>query len=147
MYWLFRPFLQWKCRDWTSWHFKWMSCLRESLPDHLFIQDLEVLLLREMWWLRVIPFLLLVSCYTITQHPGANSPNRHNPRNPLPCCLYTFLHAEGYYFLLSAKHWKTFQAYDRNRCCSLRYSDACLQPSPKSNHIRCEGVNYILWNT
>jgi len=29
----------------------------------------------------------------------------------------------------------------------LRHSDACLQPSPKSNHIRCEGVNYKLWNT
>lgn len=135
--------------DWTSWHFNWMSYFRESHPCHLFIQDFEILLL---WWLRAIPSPCPVSCYTIRQHPGANSPNRHNPRNPLPCCLCAFRHAErlaaeGYYFLLRAKHWKTFQAYDRNRCCFLRYSDACLQPSPKSNHIRCKGVNYILWNT
>lgn len=49
-------------------------------------QDLEVLR-----WLRAIPAPPLVSCYTITQYPGANSPNTHNPSGSLLCCLCIFL--------------------------------------------------------
>lgn len=88
-------------------------------------------------------------CYTITQCPGANSPNIHNPRASLP---YTFLCdcttcCRGLLFSSQCEVLKDISGlWQKPLLLILRCSDACLQPSPKSNHIRCEGVNYKLWN-
>lgn len=87
--WLFRPFLGRNLKT-EPLGTRGISCFRESHPD-----DFVLLLFWSGFGDPAVaegnPCPPLVSCYTITQYPGANSPNTHNPSGSLPCCLCIFL--------------------------------------------------------